>query len=221
LDLLKEHVSHSGARDTAAVEVARQLAREYPKSGPRDRAAIVAGMENCLAAERKPLANGLPDNALHVPVAEHLGRMGAAATRPLIKWIKHKAHRDNLVLKRTLILSLGRTRDLKAVKTLEDLLQHENPSVVAWAGVALGQYEDAPLKIRKQIFEELLRILMTAKILKDANGYDVLAVKLYDTIANRFMGTLRGLSGESFGKPEAWNEWWKDNRKRDWDKPEN
>lgn len=214
---LKADIGEHGERDTRAVEYLKELADEFKLSGPKDRASIVSGLGKCLEQTRKPKPDGFPNNTLYVPVAMHLGKMGPESTKLLIKWIDHKKHRENLVLQRELILSLGRTKDLAAVKPLIGLLQYKNDRVVAWAGTAFGEFGEAPLKIRKQVFEELLQILITNKTLKDANGNDLLARRRYEAVAGPFMSTLSTLSGQSFTKPEAWQTWWKENRKANWD----
>ena len=214
---LKADIGEHGERDTRALVYLEELADEFKQSGPKDRASIVAGLAKCLEQTRKPKPDGFPNNTLYVPVANHLGKMAPESTKLLIKWIGHKKHRENLVLQRELILSLGRTKDLAAVKSLIALLQYKNDRVVAWAGTALGQFGEAPLKIRKQVFEELLQILITNKTLKDANGNDLLARRRYEAVAGPFMSTLSTLSGKSFAKPDAWQTWWKENRKANWD----
>ena len=55
--------------------------------------------------------------------------------------------------------SLGKlhSENPQAIKTLEDLLKYKDYAVVARAARALGMYETAPGRIRKDIFEEILK----------------------------------------------------------------
>ncbi len=215
---LAEFVAEDGKKDEEAANMVDSLTREFPKCSDKEKELIVDAFGKCLDARRKTKKGELPDNTLYVPVAKGLGTMGEFATKELIKWIDHKKHRENLVLQRELIHSLGKTKDTGAIKTLTKLLNYKEDSVIAWAGEALANFRTAPEKTRKKIFEELLKVLTTAKTLRDSNGNDVLARKRYDTIGTPFMASLAALSGERLSSPEEWTAWWKKNRRVAWDK---
>ncbi|HIG12742.1 MAG: hypothetical protein ABGY71_08455 [bacterium] len=215
---LKAHSSKRGDEDKEAVAVIDLMLVEFRASGPWDRGAMAKGLGNCLSVKRRDLTDGVKDNSLFLASAVALGEMGADATKHLLKWIGHKRHRKNIALQRQLILSLGKTRDLKATEELTDLLKSDVAILVGAAAEALVQFDGAPLKTRKKIFNELLKMIMTTKATKDSNPNDIAAREKWDIIAAPIITTLQALSGHDARRPEEWQRWWNKNKKKDWDK---
>jgi hypothetical protein len=153
-----------------------QLNTEFKKSGPKDKQAIVKGIAKCFEEKRLEPKEGQPaDNQLNIAAAAALGQMGPESTDSLINWIGHKDLRKDIVVQHRLILSLGQTKDKKGIKTLGLTLENKTPSVVAAAAEALGEFKDSDLATRKDIFENLLKILMSSKNAKDGNINDTIA----------------------------------------------
>lgn len=218
-ELLATFEGHAGARgkeDGEAIAVIDQLLQEWPRSGPKDRAAILKSLGKAMNETRRELEDGVPDNKLFIAVATALGEMGVEASKELQKWVGNKKHRKDLALQRRLVLSLGKTRDPKAVKPLLDLLNDKDNIIVAAACQALAEYEEADQDLRKKAFNELLKLLMTTKALT-ADPNDLVARARYDAIAAPIITTLQKLSGHDERKPEEWQRWWNKNKKADWD----
>ena len=216
LELLGKYISRRGKEDVAAIRLMEQLAIQYPKCGPKDRESIAKAIGKCFAQKRKEIAKDQPDNALYLPAATHLGTMGENATKILVKWIEHKSHRDNLVLKRELIMSLGLTKDTGALKCLSDLLQYNDANVIAWAAEAFGQFKGHPQKVRKEIFSDILKVLVTTSEQKeDANNLEASA--RWEAIKVPMFRTLGSLSGERNSNAAAWQRWWNKNKRKNWD----
>lgn len=219
LDALRNHAGARGEEDTEAVAVIDKLLQEFPQSGPKDRASIVDGLGKCFGERRQELEGGIKDNKLFIAAAAALGEMGADATKVLEKWIGDKRHRDDVALQQRLIRSLGRTKDLKAVKTLLGLLDDKENVLIGCAAEALGEFAEAPQKERKKIFNELLKILSTNRaLIRDPN--DIQARERYDVIAAPIITSLQALSGHEERDPEEWQRWWNKNKKEDWDEEE-
>ena len=106
LDEFAGHVKKKGDEDDKAIAVIDQLYQEFENSGPKDRAAIVKGLEKCFSSKRKAKEDGTPDNGLYIAAATAMRDMGPECVKPLIKLIGHKNHRNDLALQRRLILSL-------------------------------------------------------------------------------------------------------------------
>jgi hypothetical protein len=218
LDKLKGHAGKGGKEDRDAVAVIDQLNQEFKKSGPKDRQAIVTGIAKCFEERRLEPKEGQPaDNQLNVAAAQVLGEMGPESTDSLIKWIGHKDLRKDVVVQHRLILSLGKTKDKKGIKTLGLTLENKTPSVVAAAAEALGEFKDSDLATRKDVFENLLKILMSAKNAKDGNINDTIARERYDIIAAPIITSLGKLSKHDERDPDKWQTWWNKNKKGDWD----
>ena len=217
LDTLAGHVKKRGAEDREAVGVIDQLLQEFPQSGPKDKAAIIKALGKCFDAKRQDLDDGVKNNSLFIASAVALGEMGKDATKTLEKWIGNKKHRKDTALQRQLILSLGKTKDPKAVKKLLDLLNDDENVLVGATAEALANFSAADQKLRKEIFNDLLKMMMTTKAMKDADANDIVSREKWDVIAAPIITTLQELSGHDERKPEGWQRWWNKNKKADWD----
>jgi len=218
LDKLKSHASKGGKEDRDAVAVIDQLNQEFKKSGPKDKQAIVTGISKCFEERRLEPKEGQPaDNQLNLAAAMALGEMGPESTDALMKWIGHKDLRKDAVVQHRLILSLGKTKDKKGIKTLGLSLENKTNSVVAAAAEALGEFKDSDLATRKDVFENLLKVLMSAKNAKDGNINDTIARERYDVIAAPIITSLGKLSKHDERDPDKWQTWWNKNKKADWD----
>ena len=213
---LKQHIGKRGEQDTEAVGVIDKLLGEFPRSGPKDRSSIAKGLGSCLDQKRQDLDDGVPDNTLYMAAAVALGEMGEDAAPVLSKYIGHKRLKKNLTLQRRLILSLGKTKDAASIKTLLKLLNDTENVLIAAAAEALGEFKGAPQKVRKEAFNELLKLLVTIKNLKEGDINDIASRDKYDVIAAPITTTLQLLSGHDERDPEEWQRWWNKNKKEDW-----
>jgi hypothetical protein len=216
LGSLKGHIGKRGNEDTEAIGVIDKLLTEYPRCGPKDRGSITKGLGKCLDQKRKDLDEGVPNSRLFTAAAVALGEMGKEATPVISKYIGHKRLKHDLALQRTLILSLGKTKDVTSIKALLKLLNNKDNVIIAATAEALGEFKGAPQKLRKDIFNELLKLLVTTKALKDGDINDIASREKYDVIAAPVTTTLQLLSGHDERKPEQWQRWWNKNKKGDW-----
>jgi HEAT repeat protein len=218
LSTLKGLIAKRGDEDPAAIALIEKLAGEFQGSGPKDRAAITKGVAACLSQRRKELSKGVPDNALKLAAAKGLGAMGPESTSALSKWVDDKKVRDNLELQRQLVLALGATKDEDATKTLVDLLKYRTPTIVAASAEALCNFEELELKARKDIFEAILKALMSAKGEVDANATDNIAREKWNIVSAPLMTALTVLSGHKDAKrAEEWQRFWnKHKRDKSW-----
>ncbi len=211
-------VKARGTKDTEAIALIDQLLIEFRQSGPRDRASIVDGLAKCFEERRQELEGGTPDNRLFLAAAMALGEMGPESGAAISKWIGDKRHRSDVALQRRLILSLGKTKDVKRTGDLVGLLQHKEPSLVAAAAEAMANFVDAESKVRKTLFEEQLKVLMSVKGRMDSDINDLEARQRYDAIAAPMVTSMQALTGHDERVPEEWQRWWNKNKKADWDR---
>ena len=212
------HVKKRGAEDAEAIAVIEQLYEEFPNCGPKDRKAIVKGLGKNLGAKRPQKRDGTYENRLYIATAVSLADMGPESVKVLQGEIGAKPHKRNLELQRRLILSLGKTKDPSAVKTLTKILPHQDETLQAAAAEALGEFSDADQKVRKQIFDDILKQLAGAKTDIDNDPTDPIVRDRYEAISGPMISTLQQLSGEDLRDPEVWQRWWNKNKKADWDK---
>jgi hemoglobin-like flavoprotein len=224
IDKLDKHVDKRGSEDTDAVAVIAQLATEFPKSGPKDKTAIANALSKCVEAQRAEPKKGEFNNKLAIAAAEAMGQMGPESVQPLIGWIGHKNLRRDIQLQRQLVLSLGKTRDPAAIKPLNSALENKDAPIVAAAAEAMGEFSEAKIEVRKDLFSSCIKALMAGKNAKDAEqsgsgatAHTNIATERYDVIAAPLLTTLHKLSKHEESTPELWERWWNKNRQVNWD----
>ena len=217
LDKLKEHANKGGKEDKDAVAVIDQLNQEFPKSGPKDKQLIVKGLSKCFEQRRLEKEGQPPDNQLYLAAAVALGQMGPDSTDALISWIGQKDLRKDIAVQNRLLLSLGKTKDKKAIKELVQNLDNKTSSLISAAAEALGNFSDVDLDTRKSVFDSLLKVLMSAKGATDTNLTDTAARDKYDVIAAPIITSLGKLSKHDERDPDKWQNWWNKNKRSDWD----
>lgn len=217
VDKLKAHADKRGSEDTEAVGVIDQLNMEFKKSGPKDKAAIIAGIAKCFGEPRLEGKDGVPNDKLYMAAAVALGEMGPDSSDAIQPWIGQKDLRKNLKLQHRLILSLGKTHDKKAVDRLCKLLVDKDATIVSAAAEALGEFAGSDLETRKKAFGELLKTLMTYKGMKDTQNQNTTYRDAYDAVAAPIMTSLKALSKHEEREPEGWQSWWNKNNKGNWD----
>jgi len=217
LDKLKDHSTKGGKEDKDAIAVIDQLNQEFKKSGPKDKQLIVKGITKCFEERRLEKEGQPPENQLYLAAAMALGEMGPDSTDSIIAWIGNKNLRKDIAVQHRLILSLGKTKDKKAIKELTMCLDNKTSSLISAAAEALGEFNEVDLDTRKTVFDSLLKILMSAKGAKDTNLTDTAAREKYDVIAAPIITSLGKLSKHDERDPDKWQNWWNKNKKADWD----
>jgi HEAT repeat protein len=218
LEALGDHVKEKGREDAQAIGRIDELTRLYDELGPKDRARVVKALDRCFKAKRpKEIEEGVPDDRLHFAAATALGEMGPESVKPLIGLLGHKSFRRNLRLQARVAKSIGRTGDPDGVKPLLALLEHKDKELQAAGAQALSSYDGEPGKVRKQIFKALLDVLTAQKAEKDDDSSDLEAFERWSTISGPFIATMQALSGHDERRAEAWQRWWNENKKGDWD----
>jgi hypothetical protein len=218
ISTMLEHAGKKGGKeDRQAVELIDKLLQEFPDSGKKDRKDIVNALAKCFKEKRTENDEGVRDNQLFLASAVALGQMGPESVSVLDEWIGKKPHKQDLALQRQLILSLGKTKDEKAIKSLVDLLTDKYPAVQGATAEALGNFADVEQKQRKFVFEEILKVLNAIKDSVDADVNNREARERYDVIAAPMVTTLQALTGESIRDPSEWRHWWNKNKKKNWD----
>jgi hypothetical protein len=217
-------IAQRGKKDDDACKLIEQMLVKFGDCGPKDREALVAALAKSFDQKRVPNEEEGEDPAkvykLYTTAVVAMSRMGPESVKPLQKLIGDRTHKANLDLLRRAILSLGKTKDAGSVQFLLDLRNHKDNVLVAAAAEALGEYGDLPLEKRKQIFEDLLKVLMALKVEVDgaqAGGTpDNDKSERYQTISGPILGTLQRMSGHEEREPEKWQAWWNNNKKKKW-----
>lgn len=217
VEKLDAHAGARGKEDQEAIAVIDQLVQLFGELGPKDRASVVKALDDCFKEKRVEDENGVRPNQLFLSAATALGQMAPESVKVLLSWIGHKTHRQDLPLQRQLILMVGKTRDEKALKPLLKLLDDHEAQIQGAGAEALGEYAEAEQDVRKDVFEELLKLIMGVKNAVDADPTDPIPRARYDVIAAPIITSLQRLSGHKEHDPQEWQRWWNKNKKADWD----
>jgi len=218
LENLATRVGLSGRDDPGdreAVAVIETLAGQWRRSGEHDRKAIVRGLGRVFLAKRRAERDGTRKSGLYEAAAKALGKTEDEGAKKLKRWIGNPKHKRDVPLQRELILALGKTRADGAIDTLEDLLSEDEPRLLSAAATALGNFDGAKSKVRKDLFESLLKTMESAR--ENARGGGSTGSALWDALRGPGQGTLARLSGVRQNDPESWRRWWNKNKRSDWD----
>ncbi len=208
-----------GEKDIDAIGVIDQLVPQFPKSGPKDRVAIVTALSKCFEVRRLVKEGDPPNNKLYMASAVALSTMAPESTKELLKWIGQKDLKKDQALQTRLVDSLGKTKDKEALKPLQDLLNSKDDWMVAAAANALSNFGEVDLETRKTVFETVLKYLMSARGQTDGNPNDTVARQRYDVIAAPMITALQKLSKHDERDPAKWQTWWNKNKRDNWDNP--
>ncbi len=218
-DLIKTLAKETkaGDEDADAIKTITTLQSRYAKAEAKDQKAIVTGIEKCLSAKRKTPKDTEPDVPLHTASVEALGTMMPASLKALTKLIKSKQHEDNETLIALAIEQLGNSSDESAIKPLTELLTANSINTQSAAVTALGSFSSHPGKVRKEIFEDLLKTTLGIMSAQSAKADDTEIQERVTRVMQPGMKSMEQLTGHSETMPDAWQTWWNENKRADWD----
>ena len=100
------------------------------------------------------------------------------------------------------------------VSALVDSLKYKDDEVIGKAADAIAGYKAAPGKVRKELFEELLKqtegVAAGAKQADNAN-----AKRKWNIIMSNVNAAFQALSGQNLADPAAARQWFNDNKKNE------
>jgi hypothetical protein len=98
------------------------------------------------------------------------------------------------------------------VGELVDLLKHKDDAIVAKAIDAMSGYKAAPGKVRRDMFEELLK--QTEGVFNNSTkADDANAKRKWNIIGSAVNSALSALSGQNLADPAAARKWYNDHKK--------
>ena len=208
--------------DARGIEIIDLLMIKQAKGlAAKDQAMIVKSLSGVLNQKPVRPANQI---RLYNAAAEALGRHGAAGAKALKKAYENKGNfkmRPAWVpLRERLLKNIGRCKDKANIKYLVNVARR-NPEAAlqAAAGDALGFFDDADQKIRRDIVSQLLvtfgalseRASQGGTSIDSQNAKDRLAA-----ISGKWIATLKKLSGQNFDTFREWQSWFQKNKNRKW-----
>ncbi|KAA3604523.1 MAG: hypothetical protein DWQ01_22055 [Planctomycetota bacterium] len=140
------------------------------------------------------------------------GQMGSHGSVFLWKAFDDKRFNKDVEFRALCVEQVGYTLDYEQAEALLDFLDYKDEEVIAAAGRALSQFEDAPGSIRKECVGKIVKQLESyhnaASELEDNNSK-----RIYRKVREPLTTALRNLTGESFSDPLDWTRWWNKNKK--------
>jgi HEAT repeat protein len=110
------------------------------------------------------------------------------------------------------IKQIGVTKDYTQYDDLIELLQHHDYGVIAAAATALGQFADAPGKVRWECVKELVKKLESYS--NDANtGGSTQSGRRYGRTRRPMMRSLENLTGQVYDNSLGWTRFWNKNKR--------
>jgi len=149
--------------------------------------------------------------------AESLSRMGKPGLEALKYLLKSEYLEDSEKILESVIISIGLTKNTSVLNTLCQLLWDDDAVVVSAACKALTYYRDLPLKTRKPIVEEVVKVYAYLHSLAMARRGSPIYSGRLGSVESSMNKVLRALTSQSFNSAPRWQKWYNDNKgKRKW-----
>jgi HEAT repeat protein len=136
----------------------------------------------------------------------------------LIRLAGDRNHKEDTQVRVAILTALGKTKDKKAVKVLSKELDEFQAKVQAGAAEALGEFTHLDHKGRKAIFEDLLKLLMSAQAANQSDPNSSTSADRWRRVSGPCQRSMAKLSGANAGSANNWQRWWNKNKTRNWDK---
>jgi len=215
---LLAHTKKRGDEDAQAVQIIERLTAEFKRSGPIDKKLIVTEITRAMRVKRPFSREGARKRQLFLAGAGALGKMSPESLSSLIRLVTDKNHKEDYEVRSAIIAALGKTKEEKAVKVLTKELDEFTAQVQAAAAEALGQFTNLDHKKRKLIFEDLLKLLMSAQADQQSDPNGMTSADRWRRVSGPCQRSMAKLSGANAGSPNNWQRWWNKNKRRNWDK---
>lgn len=210
------------SRDAEGIQVIDILMQKHEKGlAEKDRKMVVKALDGVLNKNKvRP-----PDRTqLYNAAAEALGRHEADGAKVLRKAFdnksRFKAKPQWVPMRERLLRNVGRTKALANVKFLiDEARRNPEPALQAAAGDALGNYEEADLKVRKEIVSNLLVTYGALSERASQQGTSIDAQNAKDRLAaisGKWNGALKKLSKQNFDTFREWQTWYNKNKTKKW-----
>jgi hypothetical protein len=220
--VLKEaHGDKKFAQDARGVEaIDKLLIKSKAGLDPKDQTAMVKALESVLMTGKMRPHDQTP---LYVGAAQALGYCGAEGAKVLKEAYASKRYPDKpewVPLREQFLRNLGRTKDESMVKFLvNEATRSPEPALMAAAGEALGNYEEAKEPVRKDIVSELLRKYGSLSEMASNLGTNIEAQNAQErlsAIKDKWNTSLGKLTKQNLTSFRDWQAWHNKNKGLPW-----
>lgn len=210
------------ARDAEGVAAVDVLVQKL-KAGvdDKDRQAIVKALDGALTQGKLRAHDSITLYSASAMALGYCGADGAKALKNAYENKRFPKRKDWVPLREFFLRSLGKTKDESMAKFLtEEAVNNTEAALMAAAGEALGNYEEAKEAVRKDIVndmikkwgeEEELASQMGSANIQAQNAKDRLSAFL-----DKWNTTLAKLTRQNFHKHIEWQSWHNKNKNAPW-----
>jgi hypothetical protein len=223
ITLLKECVlDKKMARDAEGVQAIDVLVQKLQAGViDKDRQAIAKALDGALTQGKLRAHDSI---SLYSAAAVALGYCGADGAKVLKNAYENKRfpkRKDWVPLREFFLRSLGKTKEDSMAKFLTDeAINNTEAALMAAAGEALGNYEEAKEAIRKVIASDLIKKWGEEEELASQMGSaNIQAQNAKDRLSaflDKWNSTLAKLTRQNFHKHIEWQNWHNKNRNAPW-----
>jgi hypothetical protein len=215
---LLAHTKKRGKEDAQAIQIITRLSTEFKRSGPKDKKTIIAEITRAMRVRRPTARDGTRTRQLFLDGAKILGGLAPDSVDSLVRLAGDRNHKDDYAVRVAILTALGKTKDKKGVKILTKELDEFQAQVQAGAAEALGEFGHLDHKGRKAIFEDLLKLLMSAQADNQSNPSSSTSSDRWRRVSGPCQRSMAKLSGVNAGSANNWQRWWNKNKTRNWDR---
>ena len=211
-------------RDQEATGQIDRWLQDFEDMHEKDQAAVRKALGGVLTSSR--VKRDPEQRGLFTAAAVALGRMGPEASKMLVKAFKSSKFkgREWVVMRAVMIKSIGTTKDPKQVEFLiERAVRDPEDKIMQAAGEALGNHDEAPQKVRKDIAKELIKKFneIEGKSRANLDPGDPQVQRAKETLAavsRDWNETLRRMTGQTISSAAEWQHFYNKNKGKNWDK---
>ena len=110
------------------------------------------------------------------------------------------------------IVAIGRTKDPSALDSLTQLLWDDYPVKINAACTALSHYSSMPLKARKAIVKDIVKVYAGLYTKGTAKSISNVEAERYHAVRGSMNMVLSKLTNQQFGSAPQWQKWFNDNK---------
>ena len=197
--------------DGDRVHFTKLIAESWEKADKKQRGKAIKEVKNAFRTRDDDTKLQLTEQVALLGGGEKL--KDADASAKVLTGLLKKSE-ENPTLHQTLIMSIGKLKSPKASEALLKLLRHKDDQVRRSAVSALGFYDDSSLKLRKELFSELLKTYSSVSS-KAQDVRDTTAQKRFKDMEGPMEQSLKKLTGVKDAKGVlAWTRWWNNTGKK-------
>jgi len=222
IEMLEDALAdRKGEQDAQAITLLKELQKVAPKMVDSDLRDTAKVSQRALFV-RKSREPGSP---LYLEAAKTLGLCGSTGARVLVKAAEHKRFEDDQKALAAICEAIGHTEDPRQVDyLLETARRSPKDHLMAAAGGALRFFDEAPIKLRRDIVDQMLVTYgevhtkaTDPHVVRGGSPQDFTKQNAENTlraIEAPWTKTLQSLTGQSFRNFTEWQRW--QNKNPDW-----